>query len=98
MLTHARIVAWIYGFAVCLVTITTQADEAHDERAIAYFETHVRPLLAKHCYQCHSERAGKSEGDLLLDRRSGWLAGGQNGASVIPGDVEASLLIRDPLP
>lgn len=94
MLTHARIVAWIYGFAVCLVTITTQADEAHDERAIAYFETHVRPLLAKHCYQCHSERAGKSEGDLLLDRRSGWLVGGQNGASVIPGDVEASLLIR----
>lgn len=94
MLTHARIVAWIYGLAVCVGTLTTRADEPYDDRAIAYFETHVRPLLAKHCYQCHSERAGKSEGDLLLDRRSGWLAGGQSGASVIPGDVDASLLIR----
>ena len=94
MLTHARIVAWILVSAIGAASCPSRANEPQDERAIEYFETHVRPLLAEHCYQCHSERAGKNEGELLLDRRSGWLEGGQSGASVIPGDIEASLLIR----
>ncbi len=102
MLPHARVMAWFCGCALCLSSFASRADDVQDapqdapqdERAVAYFETHIRPLLARHCYQCHSERAGEREGDLLLDRRSGWLAGGESGASVIPGDVDGSLLIR----
>jgi hypothetical protein len=52
---------------------------------VAYFENHVRPLLANHCYKCHSSRTQKREGGLLLDSRSGWAVGGDNGPSVIPG-------------
>ncbi|MEM9282320.1 MAG: PSD1 and planctomycete cytochrome C domain-containing protein [Verrucomicrobiota bacterium] len=59
-----------------------------------YFETKVRPLLVKHCYECHSEQEQKTKGGLLLDRESGWLDGGDTGKAVIPGEPEASLLIE----
>ena len=29
-----------------------------------FFETKIRPLLAEHCYQCHSASAEKVKGDL----------------------------------
>src|SRR6056297_1863590 len=60
----------------------------------AFFETKVRPLFAKHCYECHSEEAGKRKGGLWLDRREGWEIGGDSGPSLVPGDVESSLLIE----
>jgi hypothetical protein len=67
---------------------------ATGETEIAYFETHIRPLLASRCYSCHSERSGNREGGLILDSRNGWEQGGDNGAVIVPGDVERSLLIR----
>lgn len=59
-----------------------------------FFETKVRPLLVKHCYECHSEAAGKQKGGLWLDRREAWEQGGDGGPAILPGDPEASLLIR----
>ena len=58
-----------------------------------YFEKHVRPLLAEHCYKCHSSRSQKREGGLLLDSMAGWSVGGGTGPAIVVGDVEASLLI-----
>jgi len=58
----------------------------------AFFESEVRPVLAARCYECHSEQEGKQKGGLWLDRKAGWEKGGDAGASIIPGDVEASLL------
>ena len=40
---------------------------------VAYFEKKVRPILAEHCFQCHSTRAKKVRGGLLLDSRGGLL-------------------------
>lgn len=62
--------------------------------ALAYFESEVRPILVEKCYACHSQRAGKQEGGLSLDRAEGWLSGGDRGASLVPGDPEASLIIQ----
>lgn len=59
-----------------------------------YFERKVRPLLIKHCYDCHSEQEGEQKGGLLLDRESGWLEGGDSGKAVVPGQLGASLLIQ----
>src|SRR5690606_36468203 len=56
--------------------------------------THIRPLLVERCYSCHSERADQREGGLRLDSRPGWTEGGEHGPAIVPGDVEASLLIR----
>ncbi len=60
----------------------------------AFFEAKVRSVLAEHCYECHSEEAGKQKGGLWLDRRVGWELGGDGGPSVVPGDPDASLLVR----
>lgn len=71
-----------------------RADEGATTEGIAYFEQHIRPLLAEHCYSCHSSRDKKREGGLLLDSRAGWATGGDQGPAVMPGDLDASLLIR----
>src|SRR5262245_41792141 len=61
---------------------------------VAFFEQHIRPLLAEHCYPCHSRQAKNPRGGLLLDSRQGWARGGDNGPAVVPGDPDKSLLIR----
>jgi cytochrome c553 len=65
-------------------------DEA---RGIAFFESRIRPVLVEHCYKCHSNKAGKSEGGLLLDSRKAIRAGGDRGPAVVPGDPQASPLL-----
>ena len=60
----------------------------------AFFESQVRPLLVKHCYECHSEEADKQKGGLWLDRKAGWETGGDGGPALVPGNPDASLLIQ----
>jgi len=60
----------------------------------AFFENKIRPILANNCYQCHSATAEKIKGDLTLDTRDGVLQGGDSGPAIVPGDPEASLLIK----
>jgi mono/diheme cytochrome c family protein len=57
----------------------------------AFFETRIRPLLAKQCYSCHAQTAMAG---LRLDSREGLLRGGKSGAAVEPGKADASLLIQ----
>ena len=58
----------------------TQADEpAPTAEHLEFFEKEVRPLLAKHCYQCHSVNAKRVEAKLLLDSRASQLRGGDSG-------------------
>jgi hypothetical protein len=65
---------------------------AGDDRA-AFFESKIRPLLAEHCYECHS--AGKKQkAGLVLDSRVGWEKGGDSGPAVVPSAPGDSLLIK----
>lgn len=64
-----------------------------DSAGIDFFEKKIRPVLAQHCYECHSNRAKKLQGGLKLDSRSTIRRGGESGPSVVPGKVEDSLLI-----
>ncbi len=75
-----------------LASIACAADEP-SSAGVAYFEKHIRPLLMDNCYSCHS-REKKQKGGLLLDSRAGWVAGGDQGPAVVPGDADASLLIK----
>src|SRR5262249_10560710 len=68
--------------------------DAPNPKGVAFFETKIRPVLAKHCYECHSAKASKLKGNLLLDTRAGVLAGGDSGAVIVPGKGEESLLIK----
>jgi hypothetical protein len=68
-----------------------------DPRGIEFFEQKIRPVLAEHCYQCHSsaaQKAKKLRGGLALDSKSGLLKGGDSGPAVVPGKAKESLLLR----
>ena len=56
-----------------------------------FFETHIRPLLAEHCYECHG--AGKQESALRLDTWEGLRKGGRSGVVVVSGQPAQSLLL-----
>ncbi len=70
------------------------ATAAPGKEQIAFFESKVRPILAEHCYKCHSVEQGKAKGGLTLDTREGVLKGGENGAVIEPGAPEKSAMIK----
>ena len=85
---------WTWLVCALATVSTSRAADSVTAEGAAYFEQHVRPLLAQHCYECHASRTKKREGGLLLDSRAGWSVGGDNGPAVVPGNVDASLLIQ----
>ena len=80
-----------WALLLCLAATSAWAAEGED---VVFFEKKIRPILVKRCYQCHSEKANEQEGGLLLDRRSGWIKGGNTDKAVIPGNPGASLLVK----
>ena len=46
---------------------------------IDFFERRVRPVLAEHCYGCHSAKASVVQANLRLDTAAGVRAGGDSG-------------------
>ncbi len=65
-----------------------------DEAGAQFFESRVRPVLAEHCYRCHSAKAEKVKAGLLVDSREGLLKGGDGGPVLVPGQPEQSRLIE----
>lgn len=59
-----------------------------------FFEKHIRPLLAQHCYQCHSADAKNVKGGLRLDTAAHWQMGGDSGEVIVPGAPEESALFE----
>lgn len=55
------------------------------------WDTDISPLMAKSCVACHSST--NKMGGLDLSSYQAALAGGVSGASVVPGEVQTSLLI-----
>ena len=58
-----------------------------------FFERHIRPILKTNCFHCHGEE-DKVEGKLDLRLARFLVSGGESGASIVPGDVEQSLLLK----
>ena len=83
----------IQSATMSLLLIATSACAlSATEDATDYFEEHIRPILVKRCYECHS--ASEASGGLRLDLREGWQKGGDAGAAIVPGKPEESLLVR----
>lgn len=66
----------------------TETEKSH------FFESKIRPLLAQHCYKCHSSESKQSKGGLRLDSREATRRGGDSGPAVVPGDLENSLILQ----
>ena len=58
-----------------------------------FFESRIRPILVKHCCECHSVESGKSKGGFRLDSRAGWMVGGDSGPAIVPGKPDESHVI-----
>ena len=58
----------------------------------AFFERQVRPLLVRHCFECHS--AAENSGGLNLESPAALRRGGDSGPAVVPGTPDQSLLIE----
>ena len=83
---------FVFVTAALFCTFTTVVPSlAEDQAGLDYFEKNVRPLLAQRCYKCHSEKSEKKKGGLLLDRKAGWVAGGDSGPAIVPGKPDGSL-------
>ncbi|MAX36617.1 MAG: hypothetical protein CME33_08620 [Gimesia sp.] len=64
------------------------------DKGIAFFESKIRPVLIKHCYECHAADSKSIRGSLLLDTRAGLLKGGDSGAALTLGKPAESLLLE----
>lgn len=75
-------------------TSTEPLDAKVDAAGRAFFENHIRPVLAEHCYKCHSTKSIRVRAELRLDSRQGVMKGGEGGVVVVPGHPDQSRLIE----
>jgi len=74
---------------MALVSAAAAADDG-----ARFFREQVRPILREACFECHSHQAERIRGGLVLDSRTGVMAGGDGGAVVVPGDPDRSRLVE----
>ena len=91
-------VLWVVVGSSCAFSIAFAQDKeptpsAPTAEGREFFEKHIRPVLVKHCYTCHSAGAKTLEAGLLLDSRDGLLKGGDSGPAIVPGKPEKSRLL-----
>lgn len=89
-----RLTAVKTGVSFLVAVSLSHATETLTQEQTNFFESKIRPVLADNCYKCHSQKAEKVKGGLMLDTREGIRTGGENGPAVVPGDLEKSLLIQ----
>lgn len=74
---------WLWQVPACSEDSRQQA---------TFFENRIRPLLAKHCWDCHG--SDDQESGLRLDSLQAVVRGGVRGPAVVPGDAKNSLLLH----
>ncbi len=80
-----------------LILALLGADAEADQKPVAAkdavdFVRDVRPILVKHCHECHGP--DEQESGLRLDVRKSALEGGDSGAVILPGKSGESALIE----
>ena len=71
--------------------------QAPDPKGVEFFEQKIRPVLAQHCYSCHSAEAHarkKLQGRLSLDSQEAMLNGGESGPAIVKGKASESRLVK----
>src|SRR5687768_15014774 len=81
------------GHLIMCVVFAWQAVSAGAAEDFTFFREKVEPVLSTRCYECHSAKAEKIKGGLLLDSKAGMLKGGDTGTALVPGDPDNSMII-----
>ena len=61
--------------------------------AVEFFEARIRPVLVKHCYQCHAADSETVQGGLRLDTAHAIRMGGDSGSAIDIESPQESLLL-----
>lgn len=77
---------FLIGLIVCPSVFCIPSEQ------LEFFENKIRPVLAESCYECHNS-VNKTKAGLALDYREGLLAGSDDGAVIVPGEPDKSVLI-----
>jgi len=87
--------AWLVmvSTAVFVRAAPPTSDARSSKEAIEFFEKKIRPVLARHCYECHSGDPRKAKAHLSLDTRAGLRKGGDSGPVLAIGQPDNSRLM-----
>ncbi len=86
--------ASLIGFVAGICSVSLAAESEFSAEHIEFFEAKVRPVLATHCYECHSGKSKTLKGGLRLDGRQFALKGGESGTAVVLGKPDESLVVQ----
>ncbi|WP_298869418.1 PSD1 and planctomycete cytochrome C domain-containing protein [uncultured Gimesia sp.] len=81
----------LVAFVLLSATCLPAAEKQPNQKQIQFFESKIRPLLIKHCYDCHGP--DEQESGLRVDTFKHIVKGGKAGALLVPGKPEQSILI-----
>ncbi len=82
------------GAAALLLSALGMREVRADEDASRpeYFTTRIQPIFEANCYRCHGGM--NHRGGLSMQTKAALLKGGHDGAVLVPGAPERSLLVR----
>ena len=63
--------ASLVAIMICTCFVRQVHAEEPTAAGIEFFEAKIRPVLIKHCYECHSTDAKSLQANLFLDSREG---------------------------
>lgn len=95
MIRFPFLFAWLAAMGTVYATVAVaEPQESISSRDNQFYQDKIYPILSAKCFSCHSHREKKSKGGLMLDSIGAVLQGGDDGAVVIPGKPEQSLLMK----
>jgi mono/diheme cytochrome c family protein len=78
------------AFFICTASIVAETTKPEAE---AFFESKIKPVLEKHCYECHGG-GEKIRAELVLTNREDLMKGGESGPAISLDSPADSLLLE----
>ena len=72
--------------------VAARSAQEPDPGSVEFYQQKVQPIFAASCFRCHGGMSHR--GGLTFDTEAGLMKGGHDGAVVVPGHPEQSLLVK----